>query len=152
MERCQVWTTNITARILALATALMVVSGDAVWAETGGHPLMVGEPEVGFLDTVGRWSFEAEAGQAVRVTTVVYYINDPGATMYDTARAEKCFDEIAGDARVAVRMATAGAALREIQRTLEDWEGGLNSLQVFFFVAATAERHMLQECWFDPSD
>ena len=88
----------------------------------------------------------------IAVDDIVCYINDPSATMYNTARAEKCFDEIAGDARVAVRMATAGATPREIQRTLEDWEGGLNSLQVFFFVAATAERHMLQECWFDPSD
>ena len=50
-------------------------------------------------------------------------------------------------------MATAGATPREILRGVEDWEGGLTSLQAFFFVAATArDGFKLQECWFDPSD
>ena len=67
MERSQARVTNIAARILILATTLMAVSGGAAWAEDGSS-LTVGKPEIGFLDTVGRWSFEAEAGQVVRVT------------------------------------------------------------------------------------
>ena len=51
---------------IILAATLMVSAG-AAWAEEG-RALTVGESEVGFLDTVGRWSFEAEAGQEVRVT------------------------------------------------------------------------------------
>ena len=66
MERRQVRVTNIAARILA-ATLMAVNAGGAAWAQEG-RPLTVGEPEVGFLDTDGRWSFEVGAGQEVRVT------------------------------------------------------------------------------------
>ena len=88
------------------------------------------------------------------VDVVVTHIDNPNATMYQRVRDEGCFDDtVVRSARVAVRMATAGATPREILRTVEDWEGGLDSLQAFFFVAATAkEAPKLQECWFDPSD
>ena len=58
--------TTVVALILA-ATLLTVTAGGEAKAEEGGF-LTVGEPQVGFLDTVGRWSFAAEAGQAVRIT------------------------------------------------------------------------------------
>ena len=58
--------TRIFTRILATTLMLVSVSGAAGAQE--GHPLTIGQPEVGFLDTVGRWSFEAGTGQVVRVT------------------------------------------------------------------------------------
>ena len=88
------------------------------------------------------------------VDVVVKHIDNPDATMYQRVRDDGCFDDtVVRSARVAVRMATAGSTPRAILKTVEDWEGGLDSLQAFFFVAATAkEGPKLQECWFDPSE
>ena len=52
--------------LACLAVMLMATAGGA-WAQEG-RPLTFGEATVGSLDTIRRWFFEAEAGQAVRVT------------------------------------------------------------------------------------
>lgn len=57
---------TVAVPILA-ATLMTMIAGGAARAEDG-RLLTVGEPAVGFLDTAGRWSFTAEAGQTILAT------------------------------------------------------------------------------------
>ena len=82
------------------------------------------------------------------VETIVDYIDDKHAAIYEKVRREGGFWAMLDDAPAAVRMATAGNDLNDILQGLPSWGDGRESLYALLFVASTARKGpKLQECW-----